>query len=395
VLRYVEAADYRGYDPYDALNSPVVRVVCGPSKWARIAATQLVRRCPLNLRPLLGIHKGHNPKGLGLFLWVYAKLYAMEREPRYLERIERLLDLLHDLRSTGYSGNCWGYNFDWQSRTCLRPRGTPTVVNTAFIGHALLDCFEFTGNERALEMATPITEFVLRDLRRTRGDEGFCFSYTPVDNEIVHNANLLGASILARLTEYRADDRLAEAASASVAYSMNRQREDGSWYYANTSAQKWIDSFHTGFILQALRYCLWSGVALEQERAYQRGVRYYADHFFLENGMPKYYHDRLYPIDIHSPAQAVAFFSREGERYRDLADAIVTWMLDNMYGGEGFFYYRQGRWRTNRIPYMRWSQAWALHALTEYLCSQSERNPYGGHGTACRTDGAGRADKLL
>jgi len=32
-----------------------------------------------------------------------------------------------------------------------------------------------------------------------------------------------------------------------------------------------------------------------------------------EDGTPKYYHDRIYPIDIHSPAQAICFFSREGK----------------------------------------------------------------------------------
>jgi len=32
----------------------------------------------------------------------------------------------------------------------------------------------------------------------------------------------------------------------------------------------------------------------------------------------------------------------------------------------GYFYFRKGRYLTNKIPYMRWGQAWAFHALTEY-----------------------------
>ena len=138
---YVEKASYAGYDPYDALNSPVLRLLGSPSKWVRIAFTQTLRRAPVNLRPLLGIRKGHNPKALGLFLWGYSKLYALEKGPRYLQRIDYLLDRLDLLRSEGYAGNCWGYNFDWQSGTCFRPKGTPTIVNTGFIGHALLDCY--------------------------------------------------------------------------------------------------------------------------------------------------------------------------------------------------------------------------------------------------------------
>jgi len=376
VLAYIEAADYSGYDPYDALSSPLIRRIGGGGKWIRIAATHLVRRSPINLRPLLGISKGHNPKGIGLFLWGYAKLYVIDENARYLERIDYLLELLAHLRSAGCSGNAWGYNFDWQSRTFLRPKGTPTIVNTAFIGHALLDCYELTGRRKALELAIPIKDFVMKDLRRTRAGDTFCFSYTPLDTGIVHNANLLGASILARLTRYCDDGQLRADVLASLRYSIQRQRPDGSWFYADTPIQGWIDSFHTGFNLQAIRYILGTTLAQEYKGAYRKGVEFYARNFFLEDGTPKYYHDRVYPIDIHSPAQAVCFFSREGEEYRPLTKRVIDWMLRNMYGGGGVFYYRKGKIMTNRIPYMRWSQAWAFHALSEYLLAQHEARAF-------------------
>ncbi len=183
LMAYVEAADYAGYDPYDALNSPLIRRMGAKSKWVRMAATQAIRRSPINFRPLLGIRKGHNAKGIGLFLWGYVKLYAATQEPRYLERVDYLLGMLERLRSPGYSGNCWGYNFDWQSRTAFRPAGTPTIVNTSFIGHALLDCYELTGRQRALDLALSIKDFILNDLHRTPDGDAFCFSYTPVDTD--------------------------------------------------------------------------------------------------------------------------------------------------------------------------------------------------------------------
>lgn len=395
ILSYIESADYAGYDPYDALNSPLLRRLGATTKWVRLGATHLVRRSPVNPRPLLRIPVGHNPKGIGLFLWGYSRLHAVTKAPRYLERIDYLLGLLAGLMSKGYSGTCWGYNFDWQSRTCMRPKGTPTIVNTAFIGHALLDCYAITGRKRALEMAIPIKEFILNDLHRTRLDGTFCFSYTPVDTETVHNANLLGASILARLARYCDDDRLAAASLASMEYSMRHQREDGSWFYADTAIQKWVDSFHTGFNLQAIRYLLDTGLAPQHRAAYSRGVEYYANTFFLEDGTPKYYHDRIYPIDIHAPAQAICFFSGAGTRYRELTNRILRWMLEHLYSGKGFFYFRRGRFFTNRIPYMRWSQAWAFHALTEYAYWQSERSSYGDDGIAHRAHGPGCAHNVL
>ena len=383
---YVEAEDYAGYDPYDALNSPLIRRIGAGSKWVRIAATQFMRRSPINFRPLLGIRKEHNPKGIGLFLWGYAKLYAVRRDPRYLERIDYLLGLLDRLRSHGYSGNCWGYNFDWQSRTFFRPKGTPTVVNTAFIGHALIDCYEITGKQIALDMAVPIKDFILNDLHRTHWDDTFCFSYTPVDTAVVHNANLLGASILARLTKYTDDDCLVPAVAASLAYSMRHQRPDGSWFYADTETQRWIDSFHTGFNLQAIRYILDAGLASEYEPAYRRGVEYYAKNFFLPDGIPKYYHDRVYPIDLHAPAQAICFFSLEGGKLGDAAQEIVIWTLGNMSSRRGSFYFRKSRAFANRISYMRWSQAWMFHALAEYVLAADRRNSPGELGPETATE---------
>lgn len=374
MLRFIESADYAGYDPYDAMNSPLVAAVAAKSKFVRMGATQVLRRSPVNLRPLLGVRKGHNPKGIGLFLWGYTKLYSVTREARYLERIEYLLNVLERLRSEGYSGNCWGYNFAWQSRTFYAPKKTPTIVNSAFIGLALLDCWRATGIGAALEMAIPIGQFLLNDLKRIGDDRSFCFSYTPLDDYPVHNANLLGAALLIGLCCATGDERLRDYALAALAYSMENQNDDGSWYYSEWEGYRWIDSFHTGFNLQAIRSILDAGLAQEHREAYEKGVDFYAKSFFLEDGTPKYYHDRIYPIDVHSPAQAIVFFSREGHQYRQLTDRVLRWMLEHLYSGKGFFYFRKGRFLTNRIPYMRWSQAWAFHGLTEYLVACEEGN---------------------
>ena len=364
---FIENRHFAGYDPYDALNSPLIRAFCFNKKYCRIAWIQLLRRLPVNLRPFLLMPAGHNPKALGLFLQGFVKLYEINPKTTYLENINVLFKLLNDTVSKGYSGNCWGYNFDWQNRAFWIPKHTPTIVNSSFIGHALLDGWASLGERRFLDMALSIKNFLLKDLHRTYENDTFCFSYTPLDYTAVHNANLLGASLLIRLYQVTKEAAIRECALKSLAYSMNHQHKDGSWFYGEADIQHWIDSFHTGFNLEAIRYFLRLGEAEEYRSAFEKGVSYYAENFFLEDGTPKYYHDRVYPIDIHAPAQAIAFFSGEGEKYRDLTERILSWMLKNMWDKRGFFYFRKGRFFTNKIPYMRWSQAWCFRALTSYL----------------------------
>ena len=367
---YVEQRDFAGFDPYDALNSSLVRIASLNLKYGRIAWTQLLRRLPVNIRPLIGVRKGHNPKGIGLFLAGYARLAAIGSKRDHKATIDHLVNLLHRDKSVGCSGNSWGYNFSWQSRAFYLPKYTPTIVNSSFIGHALLDAYELLGEQRFLDLAVPIADFLLRDLNRTSDGDAFCFSYTPIDNTAVHNANLLGASLLIRLYHETRDKAHRDAALGSLAYSMKRQREDGSWYYAEAEIQRWVDSFHTGFNLEAIRWFLKCGEAEEYRSAYVGGVQFYADNFFLLDGTPKYYHDSVYPIDIHAPAEAVSFFSGEGPEYGEQTDVVLKWMLTHMRDQEGYFYFRKGRRTTNKVSYMRWTQAWAFRALTEYVYQQ-------------------------
>ncbi|MCK4816560.1 delta-aminolevulinic acid dehydratase, partial [bacterium] len=194
----------------------------------------------------------------------------------------------------------------------------------------------------------------------------FCFSYTPIDHDYVHNANVLGASLLIRLYKLTGNRELRQTALDSLGYCLKHQREDGAWTYAQTNLQQWIDSFHTGFILESIRHFLYLGEATEWRGHYERGVNYYSSNFFLEDGTPKYYENKVYPIDIHSPAEAIYFFSGEGEEYKSLTRKILAWTIENMCDKSGYFCFRRTQHYTNRIPYMRWSQAWGLRALTEY-----------------------------
>ena len=371
---WCEERKFAGADPYDALNSRIAPLLTLGCKYGRVFWTQILRRSPVDLRPLLLVPPGQNPKGLGLFLESYSKMGVLQKdEPRWRNGMKYLFESLKRTRSDGWHGSCWGYHFPWQSWVAYVPKGTPTVVNTAFIGHALLDYYEMHGIEEALAVAASSADFILNDLHRKEEKDGFCFSYTPADHNYVHNANMLGASLLIRLKKLAGRDELEAPAMSAMSYSISHQHEDGSWFYAEHSSQNYIDSFHTGFNLEALRHFLRAGCApAEWHEAFARGRKFYRENFFLPDYTPKYYFDRAYCVDCHAPAEAICFFSGEGGEGLTFAGNIIQWLQKNMYDRKhGCYYYRKKGNRVSKIPYMRWVEAWMLRALCEYCYRSS------------------------
>ncbi len=155
----------------------------------------------------------------------------------------------------------------------------------------------------------------------------------------------------------------------AACYSVHKQAPDGSWPYGEAPTQRWIDNFHTGYNLCALQTIKEQTGSADFDDSIREGSTFYLNHFFLDSGIPKYFHNRTYPIDIHSVAQSLltlCTFNRNDE-FKDRVQTVLRWSVERMLCAEGFFRYRKGRWLTNSIPYIRWSQAWMLLALAHLV----------------------------
>jgi hypothetical protein len=371
--QYCRGEGYKGWDPYDGLNSKVFKAmpVLPKKRLTRLMWIQFIKRMPLNIRPLLLIEKDFNPKGLALFISGYAQLSsAKEFRKEALEIIPVLAEKVISLRTPGYSGNCWGYNFDWESRAFFQKKYTPTIVATTFVANALLDAYEVTKNERYLTEAVSARDFILNDLNRTFSENGnFAFSYSPNDQTSVFNASLLGARLLSRIYSYTGDENLIKLAKKAVAYCCDYQNEDGSWYYSTLPFHQWIDNFHTGFNLECIaEYMKYSGDCSYKSH-FDKGLKYYLETFFDAEGRSKYYNNSLFPIDIHAPSQLVITLDKAGiiDQHLPLVNRVLKWTIENMQSSEGYFYFQKKKFYTNKTPFMRWSQGWIFYALSTYI----------------------------
>ncbi len=377
---YCETEEFKGWDPYDGLNSKVFQALpFKHSDLARLAWIQGFKRSPMNFRRLLLVPKEYNAKGIALFLSGYCNLYhlALKGITTYgseqdLKRyIVFLADLLLKMQNKEYSGACWGYNFDWQARRLfLFPKNTPTVVATSFCVDGLLNTYEITKNEKYLEVAISAANFVVQDLNRTEHENGFLFSYSPLNgNNTVFNASLLGAKILSQIFGYTKEALLRETAAQTIRACCDSQADDGSWVYGMLPTQNWIDSFHTGYNIEAIQTYQDCAGDTKFVTNIGKGLKFYLNTFFLSDGTPKYYHDKTYPIDIHCPGQLFVTLSKTGtfSENRVLITKVLEWTVSNMQDPQGFFYYQIKKGISSKISYMRWSNAFMFKAISHYL----------------------------
>jgi len=235
----------------------------------------------------------------------------------------------------------------------------------------VLDAYERNQESQYLNMAVSAAEYILNELYWTEDDSTACFSYPLASLRTqVHNANFLGATFLCRVYKYSGDEKFFEPALKVARYSAAKQHDDGSWDYGEHATQRWVDNFHTGYNLCALRsICQYAGTS-EFEHYIRRGFEFYRNHFFRDDGTAKYFHDQIYPIDIHSVAQSIITLLAFKDLDKDnvsLAHAVFRWAMTNLWDEKGYFYYQVFPFFTSKIPYMRWSQAWMLLALSTLL----------------------------
>ncbi|CAN5832016.1 exopolysaccharide biosynthesis protein VpsJ [soil metagenome] len=380
LFAYCEAENFSGYDPFEGLNSPFVQLT--PLKYfapARLAWLQMVKRSPFDLRPILRIEKGVNAKGIALFALAELSRFRTNQNTLHAANAKQFLNQLIDLKiqlptsKNQKPKSAFGYNFDWQSRAFFAPNGTPTIVPTAFAAQAFIEAYKIFDDEIYLATANEICEFILSDLNRSfESKDEICFSYTPLDKSVIFNASLLAGETLANTGKILANEFYLETAAKTVRFVVRRQMENGAWAYGSKLRHKWVDNFHTAYILLSLFRIsnLIPELKNETENALKTGLDFWLENFFLADGTSKYFDKSIYPVDIHSASAAIAALSelhQLDERCLPQAEKTLNWTIENMRDAKGFFYYQVKKNKTIKIPFIRWGQAWMAYALARFL----------------------------
>lgn len=382
---YCAAEKFAGYDPFDGLRSRIFQA--SPLKYlapARLAWLQMVKRSARNLRPALKIEKGTNPKGIALFTLAELSRFRATYQPTHAANAKNFLKKLDALKISIQNPKseiqnpktAFGYNFDWQSRAFFVPEGTPTIVPTAFAAQAFLEAFELFGDEEYLETARQICAFITEDLNRIgESRDEICFSYTPIDKNVIFNASLLAGEVLAKTGAILADENYLELARKTANFVIKRQREDGAWAYGAKLKFVWVDNFHTAYVLLSLFRLQKLIPGFRCDETIRKGLNYWLENFFLDDGTPKYYDKETFPVDIHSASAAIVALCELNEtdaRCLPLAEKVAAWTVQNLRDASGYFYYQKRKEKLVKTSFIRWSNAWTAYALARLIEATGE-----------------------
>lgn len=384
---YVTKNNYEGHDLFDGLNSKLFK----PSplykiKEFRLALIQFCKLSPINFRPLLFVPKGFNPKGGALFLLGNLNKFKSTGEEKYKIEAQKLYEKLKSLTIRREKGIGWGYNFDWQARAFFVPIGVPNAVTSVYVGFALIEYYKIFNDIEALEMAKHVCEFVLNEMILFEDEKNLCFRYIPEKDAEVHNANLLAASFLSSVEKYSPSEEIKNKIKKSVNFSISDIDENGAWAYGTKPFHRWVDNFHTAFNIESMLNIRdnlnWS----ELNETIKKVTDYYFKNLFTkreqensnfsassEEGLPKYYNNKLYPIDIHVIAETLVVLSKiktaqinYDKNKFDCIENQSAKLIEEFQDKKGYFYFQKQKYYWNKIPYIRWAQAWMFYALSLY-----------------------------
>ena len=299
--------DFRGHDPFDHLNSKLFNLT--PFKYSKICKlffTQIGKRSFLNFRNLLLVPKSRNSKGIALVVLGLIENYKKTNDQFYLDNAKNLVTwlLANTSNKNIWKYNCWGYNFEWQSKAFNVPLGTPNIVTTYFVSLAIYKLGLLVGDKNLKSEALKSAYF-MHDNLICKIKDNYVFNYVPNHDAFVHNANLFGAYWCLLSGKKNNDYDLIDKSISAIEFTIKDQKQNGSWVYGHQSHHKWIDSFHTGYNLELIHQINKINNNDQYKEVINLGYRYYLNTFVLDDGQVKYFDKALYPLDVHSYSQAI------------------------------------------------------------------------------------------
>lgn len=310
----------------------------------------------------------------------FALLAQRTGEDKYYDRAVHFLNVLEQTRCPGYEHYCWGYPFDWVTRTGVMAAGTPLITTTPYVYEAFAAVQRIDGQARWLEILQSIADHAAEDIPdRELAADAATAGYNPFDaTGGVINASAYRAFLLTSAAIQFGRDDYRRIAERNLNFVLRAQQPDGSWFYASDEVRDFVDHFHTCFVLKALAKIEALTGHEGCRKAIQAGTAYYVRHLFDGNGLPKPFSRAprltVYRQELYDYAECINLGVLLRDRFPELDDRLRTTLNDLLARWrkpDGSFRSRRLLLGWDGVPMHRWAQAQIFRSLCGLLSSLS------------------------
>jgi hypothetical protein len=303
----------------------------------------------------------------------FAFLAEVRKEGRYYDKAIHFLEILKQTRCRDYDEYCWGYPFNWETRTGTIREGTPLITTVPYVYEAFSQVHALDNDPKWLAIMRSIAEHVFTSYRslETAPDTASC-AYTPAANDPcgVINASAYRAFLLTRAGIELSEPRYLDSAKRNVSFVLAAQNPDGSWYYSIDGKRDFIDHFHTCFVLKALAKIDELTGGHECQSAIERGVRYYIGNLFDFEGLPVPFSKpprlTIYRRELYDYAEYINLAVLLSGRFPELDKrlvGVIKDLLERWQKPDGAFRTRQLLIGWDNVPMHRWAQSQVFRSL--------------------------------
>lgn len=320
----------------------------------------------------------------------FAFLYEASGDSAHLRRAIHFLGELKKSRSPGFEEYCWGYPFDWVTRNGILKEQTPLITTTPYCYEAFLQVHQILGQDGSQrptpndQRPTPndygqimksIAEHAANDIKDfiTSENASSC-SYTPYDEGGVINAAAYRAFLLTSASQLFSNDEYWHIAERNLNFVLENQNRDGSWFYAVDGVRDFVDHYHTCFVMKALAKIHDLTGHEPTLRALGKGVSYYLENLFAEDGLPKPFAKAprltVYKRELYDCAECINLCLLLRERFPQLEttlETVIRGILKDWVKPDGSFRSRRLHFGWDNVPMHRWGQAQMFRSLAFYL----------------------------
>lgn len=316
----------------------------------------------------------------------FAFLYEATGDAAHLRQAVHFLEALRKSRCRGYSEYAWGYPFDWVTRNGVIPEHTPFITSTPYMYEAFRHVSELVApssdprppSSELREIMASIVRHVCTDFKDfpTSPAASTC-SYTPFDTGGVINAAAYRAGMLALAARDFGNDESWRIGERNLNFVLENQNPDGSWYYAVDGVRDFVDHFHTCFVMKALAKIHTLTGHAATFAALQRAVKYYLEHLFAADGLPKPFSKAprltVYERELYDCAECINLCLLLRDRFPEMQvklEVVVAGILRDWITPAGSFRARRLKFGWDNVPMHRWAQSQMFRALAFYLREQ-------------------------